>query len=267
MMPTTLEVLLSPVEFANLRNRDLSRTVCVVFDILRATTSMMTALANGAEAIIPVAEISEALALRQQRPEVLLAGEREGLRIRADATGGIEFDLGNSPREYTAAKVQGKTIVMTTTNGTRALRACAGAQAVLVGSFLNLRATYAWLQEQRPPHLILACSGTFNEPALEDILAAGAVCERIWPLYAGGHISDSAEIARRLYPLMQYDLPGVMKHSRNGRRLLANPELRSDVWFCVQRETISFAAELCQDGVIRKKEGPRTHHGGEDALK
>jgi 2-phosphosulfolactate phosphatase len=253
MMPARLEVLFSPVEFADLRNRDLRQSVCVVFDILRATTSMITALSNGAQAIIPVSEISEALAVRQSRPDVLLAGERDGVRIRADLTGGVEFDLGNSPREYTAQKVQGKTIVMTTTNGTRALRACAGAKSVLVGCFLNLRAIYTLLQEQRPAHLILVCSGTFDEPALEDILAAGAVCERIWPNYAGGHTSDSAEVARRLYPLMQYDLLGAMKHSRNGRRLLANPELRNDVWYSVQRETVPFAAELGPDGVVRRK--------------
>src|ERR1700704_4531668 len=123
MMATKLEVLLSPVEFASLPKRDLTQTVCVVFDILRATTSMITALANGAEAIIPVGEISEALAIRQQRPEVLLAGERQGLRISPELTGGVQFDLGNSPREYIAKKVHGKTIVLTTTNGTRALRA------------------------------------------------------------------------------------------------------------------------------------------------
>src|SRR2546423_11525580 len=104
MMATKLEVVMSPVEFASLRKRDLGQTVCVVFDILRATTSMVTALSNGAEAIIPVEEISEALAVRQERPEVLLAGEREGVRIRAHLTGGVEFDLGNSPREYTAQK-------------------------------------------------------------------------------------------------------------------------------------------------------------------
>src|SRR5438552_13535721 len=171
MTAMKLEVLLSPVEFATLRNRDLGHTVCVVLDVLRATTSMVIALSNGAEAIIPVEEISEALAIRQQRPEVLLAGEREGVRIRADLTGGVEFDLGNSPREYTAQKVQGKTIVMTTTNGTRALRACAGAKTVLVGSFLNLRANYNWLQEHRPPHLLLVCSGTFDEACFEDTLA------------------------------------------------------------------------------------------------
>jgi 2-phosphosulfolactate phosphatase len=253
MTVTKLEAVFSPAEFAALRERDLSRTVCVVFDVLRATTSMVSALANGAEAIIPVGEISEALAIRQQRPQVLLAGEREGLRIRGNLTGGVDFDLGNSPREFTAEKVQGRTIVMTTTNGTRALRACAGARAVLVSCFLNLRATYLWLMEQRPANLVLVCSGTFEEAALEDVLAAGAVCERVWPLFGGGHISDSAEIARRIYPLMQYDLLGAMKHSRNGRRLLANPELRSDVWFSVQRETVSFVAEMCADGAVRKK--------------
>lgn len=251
-MSPSLEVVLSPAEFATLRSRDLSQTVCVVFDILRATTSMITALANGAEAIIPVAEISEAVALRQQRPEVLLAGEREGLRILAHQTGGVDFDLGNSPTEYTAEKVQDKTIAMTTTNGTRALRACAGAKTVLIGTFLNLRATYTWLKEQRPPHLILVCSGTHEEPAFEDILAAGAVCERLWSNYAGGHIADSAEIARRLYPLMQHNLLDAMKSSRNGRRLLAHPTLRNDVWYCMQRETVSFVAELQADGSVRK---------------
>src|SRR5258705_11320215 len=132
MTATKLEAEFSPAEFAVLRERDLSRTVCVVFDVLRATTSMVSALANGAEAIIPVSEISEALAIRQQRPQVLLAGEREGLRIRGNLTGGVEFDLGNSPREFTAEKVQGRTIVMTTTNGTRALRASSGARPLLV---------------------------------------------------------------------------------------------------------------------------------------
>lgn len=253
MSATRLEAVFSPAEFAALRERDLSQSVCVVFDILRASTSMVTALGNGAEAIIPVGEISEALAIRRDRPDVLLAGEREGLRIRAELTGGIDFDFGNSPREFVAEKVQGRTIVMTTTNGTRALRACAGAQTVLVSSFLNLRATYMWITDHRPSNLILVCSGTFDEPALEDILAAGAVCERVWPLYGGGHISDSAEVARRIYPLMQYDLLGAMKHSRNGRRLLGNPDLRSDVWFSVQRETVSFIAEMDWDGAVRKR--------------
>lgn len=252
-MPPTLEVILTPAEFPELQQRDLSQTVCVVFDILRATTTMITALAAGAEAIIPVAEIPEALAYREKNPKVLLGGERHGLRIRSNLTGGIDFDLGNSPREYTADRVQGKTIVMTTTNGTRALRACAGAKAVLIGSFLNLRATYLWLQEQRPDQLVIVCSGTFNQPGLEDIIAAGALCEKIWQNYAGGQPADSAELARRIYPLMQQNLLDAMKYCRNGRRLLSNPDLKDDVWMCVQRETAAFLAELQADGAVRRR--------------
>lgn len=252
MTKPSLEVVLSPAEFAALSRRDLSQTVCVVFDILRATTTMVTALASGAKEIIPVAEISEALALRQERPELLLAGERDGVRIRARLTGGIDFDLGNSPREFTAEAVGGRSIVMTTTNGTRALRACAGAMAVLVGSFLNLRATTNWLRERNPSSLLLVCSGTYEEPALEDILAAGAMCERLWPLYAGGHVSDSAEVARRVYPLMQSNLLEAMRSTRNGRRLLATPALRDDVWLCVQRETVAFAAGQSAGGTVRR---------------
>ena len=83
-------------------------------------------------------------------------------------------------------------------------------------------------------------------------MAAGALCERLWPYYASGQVADSAEIARRIYPLMQADLVGAMKHSRNGQRLLNHPELRGDVSFCVQRETLSFVAGLHTDGMVRK---------------
>ena len=251
-MTRSIEVLFSPAEFSALAQRDLSRTACVVLDILRATTTMMTALGNGAEAIIPVAEIPEALAIQQERPDVLLAGERNGLRIRADQTGGVDFDFGNSPREFLPEKVRGRTIVITTTNGTRALRACSHAQSVLIGSFLNLRAVVNWVRRELPLHLILVCGGTHNQAALEDTLAAGALCERLWPYYASGQVADSAEIARRIYPLMQADLLGAMKHSRNGQRLLNHSELRGDVYFCVQRETLNFAAGLQTDGMVRK---------------
>src|SRR5690349_18036474 len=141
MNGTTLEVLFTPAEFAGLDGRDLSETVCVVFDVLRATSSMVTALANGAKVVIPVSEISEALALRRKYPQILLAGERDGVRILSAQTGSISFDLGNSPREFTSEIVRGREIVTTTTNGTRALRACSRAWTTYVCSFLNLRAT------------------------------------------------------------------------------------------------------------------------------
>src|SRR2546429_8000164 len=98
-----LEVLFSPAELALLGQRDLSRTICVVFDVLRATSSIVTALSNGATAILPVTEISDALKIRRREPDVLLAGERDGLRIQRNLTGSLDFDLGNSPREFTRA--------------------------------------------------------------------------------------------------------------------------------------------------------------------
>src|SRR5689334_18434665 len=107
-MPSKLEVIFTPAEIRELAGRNLGNTTCVVFDILRATTSIITALANGAERIIPVQEIKEAIAIQQREPHVLLAGERDGIRIRANAGGGIDFTFGNSPREFTREKVAGK---------------------------------------------------------------------------------------------------------------------------------------------------------------
>jgi 2-phosphosulfolactate phosphatase len=247
-----LEVLFSPAEFAVLRQQGLGQTVCVVLDVLRATSTMVTALANGAAAIVPVDDIPAALALRKSRLDVLLAGERNGLRIRAALTGGIGFDLGNSPREFSAERVRGRTIVMTTTNGTRALRAGAGAQAVLVAAWLNLRATAAWLERARPPSLILVCAGTLDQAAYEDTLAAGALCDLLWPLYAQAQVADSAFMARQLYRLTHANLLLAMQNTRNGRCLLAYPELREDVPFCAQRDVFDLVAALQPDGAVRR---------------
>jgi 2-phosphosulfolactate phosphatase len=257
--PQTLEVLFTPADFAALKQRNLSSTVCVVFDVLRATSSMTTALANGATAIIPVEEIPEALALRNQHPGLLLAGERDGLRIQADVTGSIAFDLGNSPREFTAERVRGRTIAMTTTNGTRALRACAQARTVIVASFLNLCATSQFIEAESPSRLLLVCSGTHDQAAYEDVLAAGALCDLIWPKYINGAIADSAHMARELFRFARKDLPGAFAQSRNGRRLLALAELRADVAYCAQRDTLQLVAELGKDGLVRSRETTHMH--------
>jgi 2-phosphosulfolactate phosphatase len=245
-----LEVLFSPVEFAALDQLDLGATVCVVFDVLRATSSMVTALNNGAKAIIPVMGIPEALSFRSQQAEVLLAGEREGVRIPVELTGGIAFDLGNSPREFKKEVVAGKVIVMTTTNGTRALRACAHAKRVLVASFLNLQAIADYLDEEAPAHLILVCSGTKEEPAYEDALCAGALCDLLWVKWSAGSVSDSALIARKLYCQERQDLLAAVSQSRNGRRLLSHPELREDVRFCVQRDVLGMIPEMDEHGRV-----------------
>ena len=251
-MAKKIEVILTPAEFSKLQAQDLTETVCVVIDVLRATSTMITALANGANEIIPVLEIAEALAIRRQRPNVLLAGERGGFRINAELTGGVEFDLGNSPREFTREKVSGMTIVSTTTNGTRALRACACAKTTLLGAFLNLNVTAHYIEKQYPEDLRLICSGTREEAAYEDLLCAGALCDLVWNAYSKGWVADSAHVARNLYHQARNDLIGAMRHSSNARRLLDSPELRDDVEVCLELDTLPIVAGFVEGESVRR---------------
>ena len=248
-----IETILTPAELLALAQRDLRATACVVFDVLRATSTFVTSLHHGAKAVIPVGEISEALAVRKKQPDFLLGGERDGVRIRAAQTGGIQFDLGNSPCEYTPEKVRGKTIVSTTTNGTRALRACANAKIVLASSFLNLGATAKFVRQLQPSQLLLVCAGTHENTALEDVLAAGALIE----LFAAREdarptLSDSAQITLCAYTQAKANLPLAVSQSQNAQRLLAIPELREDVDFCLQRDVFPLVARMEADGILRR---------------
>jgi len=259
-----IDAILTPAELPTLAKRDLRETLCVVFDVLRATSTFVTALHNGAKAIIPVGEISEVLAIRKKQPDVLLGGERDGVKIRAAQTGGTDFDLGNSPRECAPEKVRGKTIVSTTTNGTRALRACAGAKTVLAGSFLNLGATAEFIKKLQPAEVLLVCAGTRENRADEDVLAAGVLCElleagssrcddRTAQRAVPAKQSDSAEIARLAWTQAKSDLAAAVHNATNARRLLAIPELRDDVAFCLQRDVFPLVARMDADGAIRRQ--------------
>jgi 2-phosphosulfolactate phosphatase len=212
---------------------------------------MVTALANGATAILPVSEIDDALEVWRENLNVLLAGEREGVRIEANLTGNTRFDLGNSPREFTRDKVAGKKIAMTTTNGTRALRACAHAKTVLVASFLNLKATTEVLERQQPSHLLVICSGTFEQAAFEDVLGAGALCYHLFRDASKPDFSDSVSMAINLF-LEVRDLKLAMSQSRNGRRLLSRPELQDDVAYCAQQNIFDFVAQMGKDGWVTR---------------
>jgi 2-phosphosulfolactate phosphatase len=161
--------------------------VAVVVDVLRATTVMVHALAAGCDSVIPCGEIEEAQALAAQLPEgsALLAGERQGLPIPG-------FDLGNSPGEFNPEVCLGKTLVMTTTNGTRAILACLEAERVYIASFSNLRATSDEIAVQLlkkdhglPVHIV--CAGTEGFISLEDSLLAGALTSAIAAVVVSGY--------------------------------------------------------------------------------
>jgi 2-phosphosulfolactate phosphatase len=246
-----IDAILSPDELPALAQRDLRATACVVFDVLRATSTFVTALHNGAKEIIPVSEISEAIAIKKKQPDVLLGGERNGVRISAD---GIDFDLGNSPREYTPEKVRGKIIVSTTTNGTRALRACAGAKCVLAASLLNLAATAEFLRQNNFENILLVCAGTGERPAAEDIIAAGALVETLSSGKDTHSNKTGNSIAARAtyFQASQMNFEKTTGQSENGRRLLANPELRDDVAFCLQRDIFPLIARMKNDGAIHR---------------
>lgn len=144
----------------------------VVIDVLRASTAIVHAMAAGARQVIPCVEVDEArrIAAGFAPGEAVLGGERNGLRIDG-------FDLGNSPSEYTPQTVEGRTLVFTTTNGTRAMAVCGKAARVLIGAFVNAGAVYQRLAGQERIHLV--CSGTRGEVGRDDVLMAGLLVERL----------------------------------------------------------------------------------------
>lgn len=171
---------------------DLRGGIAVVVDVLRATTMMVHALAAGCEAVIPCGEIGEAQQVAAALPAgtALLAGEREGLPIDG-------FDLGNSPRSCTPEVCRGKTLVLTTTNGTRAILASLDAERVVLGAFPNFAATVQHLHEdERPIHIV--CAGTDGRISYEDSLLAGAFARHLRDL-GGTLMNDEAEIVSGLW--------------------------------------------------------------------
>lgn len=151
--------------------------IAVVIDVLRASTTIITALANGAARVRPVADVAEARRLAAALgPDTLLGGERGGVRIDG-------FELGNSPAEYARDRVAGRSIVITTTNGTAALAACLAAREILVGALVNRSAVAAAVRrlagagDGGDVHLV--CAGTDGTVTAEDVLAAGAILDAV----------------------------------------------------------------------------------------
>ena len=218
---------------------DLAGSVAVVIDVLRATTTMTHALAAGAAAILPCLEVADAwkIAVAIGRDRSILGGERGGERIEG-------FDLGNSPSEYSPQIVAGKSIVFTTTNGTRAIHASRQAARILLGSFCNLTAIAREIQAA--PRIDLICAGTDGYFTSEDVLLAGALASIVCrsgdrPQESHSNLvqadqpplDDAGAIARGFFESAapEFDLGQIgsdhgailktLRHSRGGRNLLA----------------------------------------------
>ncbi len=234
----SIEVCLTP---ALLNLYDTSNSIVVVIDILRATSSIVYGIDNGAEAIIPVAKVEDCLNYADQG--FLLAAERNGEVVEG-------YDFGNSPFSYTAERVKGKTIVLTTTNGTKAMHmAREEAHQVVVGSFLNLKALCDWLKVQGKDVLLL-CAGWKDKFNLEDTLFAGAVVNELRKDFT--HFDDSCVAAEDIYLLAKDDLRTYLHKSSHSHRL-AQLNIEEDVKFCLQRNICESIPVLIGDKLTALK--------------
>lgn len=237
-----------------------------VIDVLRATTTILAALQNGAERVVPVATPEDAFAWRSRSVDVVLGGERGAVRIDG-------FDLGNSPLEYTATVVAGKTVVLTTTNGTQAFRrvqpaaldagqstAEAGQAPVVYAACLrNAAAVAAALEEEgrrTGRGVLLVCSGTDGRFSMEDAYGAAVILahvERLTRVRRG----DGAEVAARIGAAVP-DPYQELARSFHGRRLL-NMGLLADVRFCAETDVSADVPRLISGILVL--EGTRGKYG------
>ena len=219
-----VDVAFTPAELP--KGGAAGRTV-VVIDVLRATSSIVHALFNGARRIVPVTTVEEAVRKAEElgRDAVLLCGERDCLPIRG-------FDLGNSPEEFTAERVAGRTLVMSTTNGTPALLASAGSAECLVGALLNAGAIARRVAGAERDALIL-CSGREGRFAYEDAFCAGLVLRRLRQLRPRVRTDDAGRAVLRLLGRGQGSPAPILRRSVAARRL-QEVGLGQDVQFCAQ---------------------------------
>lgn len=210
---------------------DVKGKAVLVIDVLRASSTIVTALNHGARAVIPVADMAEAgkIAAVMDEDVTVMGGERGGLRIDG-------YDLGNSPLEYTPERVQGRDVILNTTNGTRAITRARGAAAIAVGGFLNLSACVSFVFESAHDVLVL-CAGMENRVALEDTLCAGLLLHQLWDGREPEGCSDAAHIAFSQYAQDRGALAEAVARSYHARRLAALG-FEADVAYCSQIDAV-----------------------------
>lgn len=230
----SLEVCLSP---ALLHLFDVKNSIVVIIDVLRATSTICTALYNGASRVIPVASVEECVNIGRALGGIT-AGERDG-RIAE----GLAY--GNSPFEYPREFVENKTLVLTTTNGTKLLHMAKDAIQIITGSFPNISAVCDYLVAQNQ-NVILGCAAWKDRVNMEDTLFAGAVVSRIKQHFDVN--CDSAIAAETLYHSAKQDIYTFMKQASHYKRL-AQYGLEKDIHYCLTADGAN-VLPLFRDGEL-----------------
>ncbi|HEU4576010.1 MAG TPA: 2-phosphosulfolactate phosphatase [Chitinophagaceae bacterium] len=223
---------------------DVSSSIVVIIDVLRATSTIATALHNGAKCVIPVDSVSRCIELGRQI-DGITAGERDGKIAEG-------LDYGNSPFEYPEEFIKGKTLVLTTTNGTRLLHIALerGAREIITGSFANLDAVCNHLAD-RNQHVILGCAAWKDRINLEDTLFAGAVIARIGKQFSIN--CDSSHLAETLYRKAEKDLVGFMKKNNASHyHRLMSFGLEKDIQYCLTANTANVLPLYAEGKLIAK---------------
>lgn len=237
-----ISVHFSPEEVDRSR---LAGAVAVVIDVVRATSCIVEAVANGARAVHPVVSVEEAFRLRGSLgADGLLCGERRGLRIDG-------FDLGNSPAEFSRTAVAGKRLVMTTTNGTRAFAAAAAADHVFTASFHNQSAVVAALPDDGA--VVVVCAGKEGRFSLDDTVCAGIIVRGLCGRVNGPvRLNDGAVAARDLAGI--HPVTGDMLAATAAGKALVDVGLGSDLALCARADRHQIVP-MMYDGVIRAPRG------------
>jgi 2-phosphosulfolactate phosphatase len=230
-----IDVALSPAEINQLKDADLQEKTVVVFDVLRATSSMITGLAHGVAGFFPVKTVEAARERKKREPDRLLAGERHGVPPPG-------FDLGNSPSEF--KNVRDRQIIITTTNGTAALEQVRNAKMVLVGALMNVAALADFIRSSSPLDLLLVCAGTGDRFSLEDAVGAGALLASL----KRNDFSDAASMVHALFSQIGDNFEAYLRYSHNGRALLALGKA-NDVRDCGQL-SIYDTVGIMRDGAV-----------------
>ncbi|MBU3190898.1 2-phosphosulfolactate phosphatase family protein [Clostridium bowmanii] len=227
------------VSAEDIKKEKIENKTVVVIDMLRATSVIITAMNNGCIGVIPVLTVDDAAKIvRNSKEEFMLGGERDALKIEG-------FNYSNSPLEYTRGTIEGKTLVMTTTNGTKAIKGCTGASSILLGAMLNAKAIAKKILEINKD-VVIVNAGTYGEFSIDDFLCSGYIIDCVLKEIEAD-LSDIAFTSHYIYKNNE-DIHSFIKYASHYKRI-TELGLEADLEYCCRKDIIDKVPEY-KNGII-----------------